>query len=675
MAPHASDSRRPTPNGSNLYAATTQTVQTTNSHVVSDGHIMPIAIVGMSCRFPGGATNPSKLWDMLCGAKSAWSPIPKERFNAEAYFHPDPERNGAINVEGGHFLKEDIGRFDASFFNISPNEAKAIDPQQRLQLESAYEALENAGIPLEKVAGSNTSVYVGVFGKDYGEMLSRDPENAPVYAATGNGFAILSNRISYFFDLKGPSVTLDTACSASLTALHLACQSLRTGESKMAIVGGTNIIHSADMMVCMSLLRFFSQEGRCYSFDHRACGYSRGEGVATVILKPLDAALRDGDPFEAHGTGTAAGDPLEAGAIATVLVAVYKCDVGDAASLDAAMTQCRAEMPPVRGVIHGGMVLRDSIFQNMTHSDWQTALKPKVAGTINLCRSFSASASALDFLILLSSSAGMVGNFGQGNYSASSTFQDAVAHHYAFGTAQNATLPIVTIDLGMILGAGYVTENEDAEQNLRKWGYLGIEHEKFLSIIKSAMMEARRPASFSTVSQLIKSMNKDPLLLRCQVATGLGTRGMVDSAVAGAAPGEQYQMPFWFYDVRFSHLLQLDRLAARQNGGDGNGADGGAAFKNVDSFAAAQLVLCDFLLEKLSKVLMIPLAELNSALPMSAYGVDSLVAVEIRNWIFREMKVDMPVFELQGGASLMELCETIAKRSPLVSEELRAQLT
>ncbi|RYP74561.1 hypothetical protein DL769_003988 [Monosporascus sp. CRB-8-3] len=359
-----------------------------------------------------------------------------------------------------------------------------------------------------------------------------------------------------------------------------------------------------------------------------------------------------------------------------VNVAVYKCDVGDAASLDAAMTQCRAEMPRVRGVIHGGMVLRDSIFQNMTHSDWQTTLKPKVAGTINLCRSFSAS--ALDFFIVLSSSAGMVGNFGQGNYSASSTFQDAVAHHYAFGTAQNAALPIVTIDLGMIVGAGYVTENEDAEQNLRKWGFLGIEHEKFLSIIKSAMMEARRPPSSSTVSQLIKSMNKDPLLLRCQVATGLGTRGMVDSAVAGAAPGEQYQMPFWFYDVRFSHLLQLDRLAARQNGGDGNDADGGAAqlataLKNVDSPAAAQLVLCDFLLEKLSKVLMIPLAELNSALPMSAYGVDSLVAVEIRNWIFREMKVDMPVFELQGGASLMELCEMIGKRSPLVNEELRAQ--
>ncbi|KAH9897328.1 putative polyketide synthase [Xylariomycetidae sp. FL2044] len=358
-----------------------------------------------------------------------------------------------------------------------------------------------------------------------------------------------------------------------------------------------------------------------------------------------------------------------------VNVAVYKCDVGDQESLETAMVQCRAEMPPVKGIIHGGMVLRDSIFQNMTHSDWKTTLKPKVAGTLNLCRAFSEA--GLDFFLVLSSSAGMVGNFGQGNYSASSTFQDAVSHHYAFAAnGDKPALPIVTLDLGMILGAGYVTENEDAEQNLRKWGFLGIEHEKFLSIIKSAIMEARRPASPSALARLGESGAHDPLLLRCQVATGLGTRGMVDTAVAGAADGEQYQMPFWFYDVRFSHLLQLDRLAAQGMNGSGGGEGGGAAqlaaaLKSADSFGAAQAILCDLLLDKMSKVLMIPLAELNSALPMSAYGVDSLVAVEIRNWIFREMKVDMPVFELQGGASLMELCETIGKRTPLIADSLK----
>ncbi|EFW98603.1 phenolpthiocerol synthesis polyketide synthase ppsa [Grosmannia clavigera kw1407] len=288
---------------------------------------MPIAVVGLSCRFPGDATSPSRLWDMLSAGKSARSPIPKDKFNVDAFFHPNPDCNGTLNVRGGHFLQEDIGLFDCSFFNISPNEAKAIDPQQRLQLESAYEALENAGIPMEKVVGSDTSVYVDVFNRDYSEMLARETETRPVYQATGNGQAILSNRISYFFDLRGPSITLDTACLASLSALHLACQS--------------------------------------YTYDHRAAGYSRVEGVATVVLKPLDDVLRDGDPiravirqttvnqdgrtagitlpsrsaqeslirtayrmagldpaltgyFEAHGTGTAAGDPLEAGAISTV---------------------------------------------------------------------------------------------------------------------------------------------------------------------------------------------------------------------------------------------------------------------------------------------------------------------------------------------------------------------
>ncbi|KAB5536494.1 hypothetical protein GE09DRAFT_1290796 [Coniochaeta sp. 2T2.1] len=363
-----------------------------------------------------------------------------------------------------------------------------------------------------------------------------------------------------------------------------------------------------------------------------------------------------------------------------VKVAVYRCDVSDAASLDAAMEQCRVEMPPVRGVIHGGMVLRDGIFENMTHYDWQAALKPKVTGTLNLCRAFSAPRSpALDFFLIQSSSVGTVGNFGQGNYSAGSTFQDAVSHSYAFRNAASARgteqLPIVNLDLGMILGAGYVADNENAEQNLSKWGFLGIGQDRYLSIIKSAIANARRPAPYPSVSSLIERKVPEPLLLQCQVATGLGTKGMIDTAVA-TSPDDQYQIPFWFYDVRFSHLLQIDRLASRNAGGDSSGADGGAAqlaaaLKHCESFGAAQTVLCDFLLDKMSKVLMIPLAELNSALPMSAYGVDSLVAVEIRNWIFREMKVDMPVFELQGGATLMELCETIGKKSPLVSDKLK----
>ncbi|RFN48413.1 putative polyketide synthase [Fusarium flagelliforme] len=329
---------------------------------------MPIAITGISTRFPGGSDSPEALWKMISEGKSAWSKVPEDRFALDAFYHPDPDRNGAMNVVGGHFLDEDIACFDAPFFGISRNEAKAMDPQQRLQLESAYEALENAGISIEQASGTKTSVHIGVFNKDYADIMCRDPETGPLYQATGNGQSILSNRISYFFNLKGPSITVDTACSSSLVGLHLAVQGLRTGEAEQAIVGGTNLIFSPDIMVAMSLLGFLSPDGRSYAFDHRAKGYARGEGIATLVLKPLDKAIRDGDPiravirgtgvnsdgrtagitlpngdaqadlirevyananldpaetgyFEAHGTGTQAGDPMEAGAIHRVFTA------------------------------------------------------------------------------------------------------------------------------------------------------------------------------------------------------------------------------------------------------------------------------------------------------------------------------------------------------------------
>ena len=156
------------------------------------------------------------------------------------------------NVNGGHFLTEDISLFDAPFFNITTEEAKAMDPQLRLQLETCYEALESAGIPIEKIAGTNTSVYGSLFTRDYHDSIMRDTEIMPRYFVTGNGTAMLSNRVSYFFDLKGPSLTVDTGCSTSLVALHLACQSLRTGESKMSLVGGSNVILNPDMLIGLS---------------------------------------------------------------------------------------------------------------------------------------------------------------------------------------------------------------------------------------------------------------------------------------------------------------------------------------------------------------------------------------------------------------------------------------
>ncbi len=215
-----------------------------------------IAVVGMSCRFPAGANSPEKFWTMLSEGKSAWTKVPSSRFNEEAFYHPSPDMNGATNHQGGHFIDQDLSGFDAGFFGISPSEAHAMDPQQRLQLETAYEALENAGITLHQVRGSKTAVYVAIFSRDYDRMMYKDTGNIAQYHMTGSGDAIISNRISYAFDLKAASMTIDTGCSGGLVALHQACQSLRLKESDSALVGGTNLILSPDAMVPMSLLQY-----------------------------------------------------------------------------------------------------------------------------------------------------------------------------------------------------------------------------------------------------------------------------------------------------------------------------------------------------------------------------------------------------------------------------------
>ncbi|KAL8787994.1 MAG: hypothetical protein Q9213_001886 [Squamulea squamosa] len=267
----------------------------TYDKVVAGDNPIPIAVVGISCRFPAGATDPEKFWKMLSGGESAWSDVPQDRFAWETFHHPSPDMDGTTNHRGGHFLKQNIAAFDAGFFAIHPTEASSMDPQQRVQLETAFEALENAGLTLEDIRGSDTAVYVAVFGRDYDQMLCKDPLEFGKYHMTGTGNSIVSNRISYMFDLKGPSMTLDTGCSGGLVALHQACQSLRSNESNMALVGGTNLILSPESTVSMSLLHVLNPSGKCYPFDSRGEGYGRGEGVATLVLKRLDDALAAGD--------------------------------------------------------------------------------------------------------------------------------------------------------------------------------------------------------------------------------------------------------------------------------------------------------------------------------------------------------------------------------------------
>ncbi|KAJ5151089.1 Acyl transferase/acyl hydrolase/lysophospholipase [Penicillium canariense] len=328
----------------------------------------PIAIVGLATRFSQDATTTEDLWQLLLEARSTWSSIPKERFNADAFYHPDPEHGGTFHVQGGHFLTEDPAFFDSSFFNITKNELLTLDPQQRLVMENVYHALENAGIALESAVGSNTSVFVSGFNHDYLGILNSDPETSVKYKPTGVTNASLSNRVSWFFNFKGPSMTVDTACSSSLVGLHLAVQSLRARETNMAVVSGVSILENPVETIGMSHHGLLGAQGRCFSFDSRAEGYARGEGVGSVVLKPLHAAVRDGDTIraiiretgvnqdgrtpgmtvpsadaqerlirevywraglpleqtrfvEAHGTGTSTGDPIEAEALSRA----FKC--------------------------------------------------------------------------------------------------------------------------------------------------------------------------------------------------------------------------------------------------------------------------------------------------------------------------------------------------------------
>ncbi|KAH8662215.1 hypothetical protein BX600DRAFT_414262 [Xylariales sp. PMI_506] len=259
----------------------------------------PIAVVGLGCRFPGDATSPEALWDMITNGQSAWSEFPEDRVNISSYFHPSGNRQGSICFRGAHFLKQNVAAFDTAFFSISAEEAKAMDPQQRMLLEVAVEALDNAGVDRNALRKSETGVWIGSFVKDYEQIVLRDPDNSPTYGATGNGIAIMSNRISYFLDINGPSMTIDTGCSASLVCVHNACQSLRDGEIDMALAGGAGLILTPNTMMPMTALNFLSPDGKCYTFDSRANGYGRGEGVGIVIMKRLTDAIRDNDNIRA----------------------------------------------------------------------------------------------------------------------------------------------------------------------------------------------------------------------------------------------------------------------------------------------------------------------------------------------------------------------------------------
>lgn len=257
-----------------------------------------VAILGIGCRFPGGADSPEAFWRLLVEEIDAVSEVPKTRGQLAAAYDPDPGAPGGVFSRYGGFL-QDVESFDAEHFGISPREAVHVDPQQRLMLEVAWESFEDAGMPVEGLRGSDTGVFLGLMGGDYETLLYEQPKELKVYSLNGASRYGLAGRVSFCFGLEGPSLVVDTSCSSALTAVHLACQSLRCGECEVALAGGVHLILSPQFSIALSQGGLLSADGRCKFADARADGFGRGEGAGAVVLKPLARALADGDPIYA----------------------------------------------------------------------------------------------------------------------------------------------------------------------------------------------------------------------------------------------------------------------------------------------------------------------------------------------------------------------------------------
>ena len=326
-----------------------------------------IAIIGVGCRFPGGVSSADSLWKLLIDGREGVVEVPPDRWNVERYYDSQPGVAGKSIAKRGGFI-DGIDQFDPQFFGISPREAPYVDPQHRLLLETAWEAIEDAGLVLDFDHGTDLGVFVGVSHNDYQGIQSTPFDHFGIspHTPTGSAHSIAANRISYCLNLRGPSVAMDTACSSALTAVHAACEHIRAGRGDVALAGGVTVMITPGGFIGFSQAAMLSPEGRCAAFDASASGFVRGEGAGMVLLKRLSRAIADGDPIqgvilgtsinqdghtngislpsaeaqtrlvqdackdagitpeqigfvEAHGTGTAVGDPIEAHALAEAL--------------------------------------------------------------------------------------------------------------------------------------------------------------------------------------------------------------------------------------------------------------------------------------------------------------------------------------------------------------------
>ncbi|KAJ6172830.1 KR domain-containing protein [Penicillium chermesinum] len=374
----------------------------------------PIAVIGMGCRLPGDVASPADFWKMMLNKGTGQTPkVPPSRFNIDAHFHENNDRPGSFSVLGGYFLNETLQEFDPNFFGVTPVEAMWMDPQQRKLLEVVYEAFESAGVTLQHISGSDTACFIATFTSDFQQMSFKEHSFRHSLAATGVDPGIISNRISHIFNLQGPSIVVNTACSSSVYAIHNACNALRTKECSAAVVGGSNLILTVDQHMNTAKLGVLSPDSTCHTFNEHANGYGRAEGVGAVYLKRLSDAIRDGNPirgvirssatnnngkvpgvgithpsydgqcavirhayrrggpldpaltgyFECHGTGTAIGDPLEVCAVADsmngwrpdnadpLMIGAVKTNIGHSEAASGLSAVIKAILAVERGII------------------------------------------------------------------------------------------------------------------------------------------------------------------------------------------------------------------------------------------------------------------------------------------------------------------------------------
>ena len=409
----------------------------------------PIAIVGMACRLPGGADTPDRFWQLLRDGVCVVREVPSDRWNGDEWYDPDLSTAGKTATKSGCFLDR-IDAFDADYFGTPPREAERMDPQQRLFLEVAIEALDDAGLSKRMLAGSRTGVFAASYHNDYAQLQYGDPDAIDLRTLTGTLHSVLANRLSYFLDLRGPSISIDSACSSSLVAVHLACQSLRLGESNIAVAGGVSLMIVPELLVSMSKVGFMAPDGRCKTFDEAADGFGRGEGCSVVVLKRLSDAIVHADRVlavirgsavnqdghstlltapngpaqealirealtcaqlspdrigfvETHGTGTALGDPIEVEAIAAAigqpfpgggrcLLGSVKANIGHLEAAAGATGLIKAVLALRHEAVPGQVnynSLNPHIRLSGTRLDVPTTLAPWLVGPVARCAAVS----------------------------------------------------------------------------------------------------------------------------------------------------------------------------------------------------------------------------------------------------------------------------------------------